>query len=75
MIKNWLLFFGVIALAITCTQVKAQDITYNLTGKVGQYSAPAKAYLMYMNGGTDMWTRWALPKEYSPLQERPTVLR
>ena len=47
MIKNWFPFFGVLALVISYNTLKAQNISYTLTGKVGQYSAPATAYLMY----------------------------
>jgi peroxiredoxin len=40
----------VAALLLAVNSVKAQKINYTITGKVGQYSAPAKAYLMHNNG-------------------------
>lgn len=50
MIKYWVGFFGTIALIIILNNGNAQQITYHIAGKVGQYSAPAKAYLRYQNG-------------------------
>lgn len=45
-IQTWCLA----ALLINFCNVKAQDINYTIKGNVGQYSAPAKAYLMYQIG-------------------------
>jgi peroxiredoxin len=35
-------------LVLAVSSVKAQKINYTITGKIGQYSTPAKAYLMYI---------------------------
>lgn len=50
MIKILMKICAMSAIAIISTQANAQNITYHLTGTVGHYSAPAKAYLMYFNG-------------------------
>jgi peroxiredoxin len=47
--KNIKLFLGAVIAIITPSVLLAQTATYTLSGKVGQLSAPAKAYLMYSN--------------------------
>jgi peroxiredoxin len=50
MIKTTVKILVIIAIGIACTKVNGQNIAYNLKGKVGEYAAPAKAYLMYVKG-------------------------
>jgi len=47
--KNIKLFLGIAIAIITPSALLAQSATYTLSGKIGQLSAPAKAYLMYSN--------------------------
>ena len=47
--KNIKFLLGVVIIIITPSVSLAQSDNYTLNGKVGQLSAPAKAYLMYSN--------------------------
>jgi peroxiredoxin len=47
--KKWLKIIAAVttALAITCTEGKAQNVSFKINGNIGRLSAPAKAYLWY----------------------------
>ena len=45
--KKFSKIFTITAMVLATFSAKAQIINYTITGKVGHYSAPAKAYLMY----------------------------